>query len=125
MIFIFKQSTGELFDVEGKLLHKGYSGFGIGKNNPAMQGVSNVGPLPIGSYKIEQAHDSSIHGPLAMRLTPLSGTDTLGRSGFMIHGDSVKDPGTASHGCVIEDRATREAIASFAANDNAILHVVS
>src|ERR1035438_5538324 len=34
-------------------------------------------------------------------LTPESGTNTFGREGFLIHGDSVQNPGTASHGCII------------------------
>jgi hypothetical protein len=46
-----------------------------------------------------------------MALLPCDGTDTLGRAGFLIHGDSVKAPGTASHGCIILPRAIRDRIA--------------
>jgi hypothetical protein len=47
-----------------------------------------------------------------MALTPEPGTDTLGRDGFLIHGDSVENPGTASHGCIILPRAVRDQISA-------------
>jgi hypothetical protein len=45
-----------------------------------------------------------------MALTPVGHT-ALGRTHFLIHGDSVKNPGDASEGRIILDRKTREAIA--------------
>src|SRR5262249_6246005 len=45
------QSKGTLSQA-GKVLARGYSGFERGKNNPAMQGVKDVGPIPIGRYTI-------------------------------------------------------------------------
>jgi hypothetical protein len=51
-----------------------------------------------------------------MALIPKEGTDTFGRSGFLIHGDSVAMPGTASHGCIILSRDLREQIS--ASGDN-------
>ena len=45
----------------------------------------------------------------AIVLAPEPGTETFGRSGFMIHGDNIKAPGTASEGCIIQVRAIREA----------------
>ncbi len=36
----------------------------------------------------------------------------FGRSGFLIHGDSVSHPGEASEGCIILDRNVRETIAN-------------
>jgi hypothetical protein len=44
------------------------------------------------------------HGPYVLRLEPASGTDTFGRSGFLMHGDSKKSPGCAFEGCVIMPR---------------------
>jgi hypothetical protein len=46
----------------------------------------------------------------------------FGRDGFLIHGDSVEHPGTASHGCIIMSRAIREAIAQ---SDDHELNVVA
>ena len=54
--------------------------------------------------------DSPNTGPFTILLEPAPGTDTLGRSAFRIHGDSVRAPGTASHGCIILPRAIRDHI---------------
>jgi hypothetical protein len=43
-------------------------------------------------------------------LTPINGTDTLGRSGFYIHGDNSAQDSSASNGCIILNNATRTAI---------------
>lgn len=40
-------------------------------------------------------------GPMTMRLTPMKGTDTFGRDGFLIHGDKMSVNHTASNGCII------------------------
>jgi hypothetical protein len=52
----------------------------------------------------------------------LAPTGTSPRTGFLIHGDSIEHPGTASHGCIIMPRAIREAIAQ---NDDHDLNVVA
>jgi hypothetical protein len=45
-----------------------------------------------------------------MELQPAPTNQMFGRSGFLMHGDSVKLPDTASHGCIIMARATRERV---------------
>lgn len=45
-----------------------------------------------------------------MRLTPMAHTYTYGRSGFMIHGDSLAHPGQASDGCIVLDQQYRSMI---------------
>jgi hypothetical protein len=45
MSWTYKQSTGEL-DHNGAAIGAGYSGHGAGLNNPAMQNVHDVGPIP-------------------------------------------------------------------------------
>lgn len=109
----YKQSTGELTligenyeTVEGH----GYSGFEAGKNNPAMQDIPCVGPIPQGSYMIRGAINSPTHGPLAMPLVPAASNQMFGRSEFLIHGDSIEDPGNASRGCIILPHDVRVAI---------------
>lgn len=103
--------TGELYNDETGLIAKGYSGFSDGKNNPRMCAVHDVGPLPCGAWEIVGPPiDTPTHGPYVLRLEPRKGTLTHGRSGFLIHGDSIMHPGTASHGCLIFDRHTREMI---------------
>jgi Protein of unknown function (DUF2778) len=110
MIYRYEQSTGNFFDATGYVT-RGYSGSGQGRNNAAMEDVPDVGPIPRGTYAIGEAETSDKLGPIAMPLTPLAGTDTHGRSGFFIHGDSFEHPGNASHGCVILPRFARSEIA--------------
>lgn len=98
--------------VAPKRIGVGWAGCGNGKNNPAMQGVKSVGPLPRGRYTIGKPNTHPTVGPFAMRLTPIEGTDMLGRDGFLIHGPAKnpKDRGNESHGCPILERSRREAL---------------
>jgi hypothetical protein len=105
----YRQSTGELVRADGHTVATGYSGKGDGKNKPLMEKVHNVGPIPKGAYTISAPHDTVTHGPYVLPLTPHPQNTMYGRSAFMIHGDSVIEPGTASEGCVILPRAIREA----------------
>jgi hypothetical protein len=111
MLFMwtYNQADGTLLH-DGEPAGDGYSGFGEGKNNPEMQNVHDVGPIPEGTYEIGPPHDTDTHGPHVMSLTPVNGTDTFGRDGFLIHGDSAAHPGAASHGCIIMSRLVRDAI---------------
>jgi hypothetical protein len=88
----------------------GYSGYDEGKNNPDMQNVKSVGPIPRGIYTIGRSYDSKNTGPLTIMLSPHPDNDMFGRGDFRIHGDSIKKPGTASHGCIIAPRNVRENI---------------
>jgi Protein of unknown function (DUF2778) len=117
-VLTYRQKTGEVLR-DGQLLAKGYAGWddgdgipepGEGKNDPAMQAVRNVGPLPVGHYRITPPFTHPTAGPFTMRLVPLHGTETFGRDGFLIHGDSRSQPGAASHGCIILSRADRELV---------------
>lgn len=100
MTWRWDQSSGEL-SRDGKFISKGYSGAGRGKNNPSMQAAVGVGPIPRGKWKITERYNSANVGRYALKLVPAPGTDALGRSAFRIHGDSIRNPGTASHGCII------------------------
>ena len=108
-MWTYDQSTGAL-SRDGAPIGDGYSGFESGKNNPEMQNVHDVGPIPQGRYEIGPPHDTTTHGPHVLPLTPLDGTDTFGRDGFLIHGDSIAHPGAASHGCIILSRDLRNLI---------------
>lgn len=110
-MWTYEQSTGRLFDPNGKFCAHGYSGGGTdpndaaaiaGKNNPTMQDVHFVGPTPEGIWIVGAPVNSAVHGPYALPLVPDVGTDTFGRDHFLMHGDSVVRPGFASDGCVIE-----------------------
>jgi hypothetical protein len=97
---------------------RGYSGARNGKNKPSMQAAQGVGPIPRGRWTIVARKDSPNTGPCTLVLVPDAGTDTCGRSEFRIHGDSIANPGTASHGCIILPRVVRDLI--WASGDRAL-----
>ncbi len=121
----FVISTGHLYDDAVLLDSRAYSGQPEARNNPARVRERSMGPIPPGFYRIGTAYKHPTKGPVVMRLTPVAGTDVFGRSGFLIHGDSIKAPGTASHGCIITTRKAREHIATLAARGTATLQVVA
>lgn len=110
-MWIYEQVSGRMYrDDDPDVVYVGYSGFHEGKNNPALQYEKGLGPIPVGFYDIGAPYDSTSKGPYVMRLEPKPETDTRGRTAFLIHGDSIKEPGTASHGCIIQSRVARTAI---------------
>jgi len=66
-MWTYNQSDGTLLH-DGALAGEGYSGFGEGKNNPTMQTLHDVGPIPQGTYDIGLAHDTGTasHGCIIM-----------------------------------------------------------
>lgn len=106
----FKQSTGELFAANGSLLGTGWAGQGDGKNNPDMQEVHNIGPLPRGLYTIIAPYDNPHTGPYTMNLEPDASNDMFGRSDFRMHGAAFKNPEMSSEGCIIQVRGVRQAV---------------
>lgn len=109
-MFIYQQSTGKLCR-DCDYLATGYSGHGVGKNNPAYQQVHDVGPIPQGMWRIASLTiEHTAHGPYVLTLEPAPDTKTFGRSGFLMHGDSILHPGEASLGCIIMPRAIREEV---------------
>lgn len=108
-MWIWDQSAGTM-SRNGKVVATGYAGHDYGKNNPKAQNVQGIGPVPRGMWSIGAPRTSPNTGPYTMSLTPMRGTDPLGRSAFRIHGDSISAPGTASHGCIILPRSVRQAI---------------
>lgn len=99
-MWIYIQKTGE-FTHDWEHVAWGYAGRGEGKNNPVMQSVKGIGPLPVGLYDAEPPVDSPVVGKYAIRLVPHPDNEMYGRSSFYIHGDSYSDPGNASHGCIV------------------------
>ncbi len=106
----YAQTTGEL-QQDGKPVATGYSGSGAGKNNPDMQHIHDVGPIPQGDWTIVGPPVSTAkHGPYVLKLQPAAGTPTFGRDGFLMHGDSKESPGCGSQGCVVMPRGVREQV---------------
>lgn len=90
------------------IVSKCYAGHGEGKDNPAMEAVHDVGPLPRGIYDIGEPHASSRTGAYTMNLTPRPENEMFGRIEFRMHGDNAG--GDASHGCIVASRFAREAV---------------
>ena len=92
---------------------KCYSGYGEDKNKKESQFKENKGPLPEGAWRVGGVYDSRKTGPFTVVISPddssnkvYSGSRKL--ETFRLHGDNGR--GTASEGCLICSRATREAI---------------
>jgi len=123
LAWTYAQETGEL-QHDGAHVATGYSGAGPGKNNPQMESVPNVGPIPQGDWTIVGPPvNTEQHGPYVLKLEPDDQTNTFGRSGFLMHGDSKESPGSASHGCVILPRAVRERVWESGDRDLEVLAV--
>jgi hypothetical protein len=103
-----------------KDLGTGYSGKGAGLNNPnaesvpGAKGKADAGPIPEGNYAIGKQQDNVTGtGTVlvdSMRLTPDSGNDMHGRAGFLMHGDNKAHNKSASEGCIVTDKKTRDAV---------------
>jgi|GEM_PF-1178683 len=81
-----------------------------GRNNPALQGAQNIGPVPVGRYKIKQRRSKKSSGKRLdnLPLTPVSRKGMYGRGGFLIHpGNPAGDP---SAGCIILVRGVMDLI---------------
>ena len=112
-MWIYEQSSGKFHNPVGSVICIGYSGHGVGLDNPADQDIPDVGPIPQGDWEIGPFFDDpGGKGPIVAHLTPLPGTDTAGRSGFMIHGDNSAMNHTASEGCLILPHPIRAQIAA-------------
>jgi hypothetical protein len=109
MAWTYSIPTGAFLDPEGEVRGKGYSGQPPHVNDVLAQSLHDVGPIVEGLWQgVELIPESTKHGPYVIRLEPYPQTDTLGRSGFMLHGDSIARPGFASEGCIIQSRDVRE-----------------
>lgn len=108
--WLYVQSTGKLYRPDGSHCADCYSGHGSGINNPAMQTVENVGPIPVGLYVIGEVDDHK--GPLTIHLVPDPLNDMHGRHRFLLHGDNHFMNHTASEGCIVAPPAARAEVAS-------------
>lgn len=115
-MWVYQQASGELTNPDGAFVAAGYAGGNCGKNpegrnNPDMQSVKDVGPLPCGKYFIGEPKDHPKLGPLAIPLTPDPSNEMFGRNAFYMHGDLIDGPaGSASDGCIVLPRNVREYI---------------
>ena len=113
-MWIYKQATGELFrnHLDSPIVGVGYAGKDEGKNNTKLEAVRNTGPLPRGLYAIGSAYLDKTRGSYCMALLPDRKNVMYGRSGFLIHADSIAHPGSASEGCIVLALEVRKLIAT-------------
>lgn len=128
-MFTFIIRSGEIL-LNGDLFAHGHAGWddgdgiaepGEGYNDPSMQKVRNIGPLPVGFYSISLPFTHPTIGRLVMRLEPLPGTDTFGRSGFLWHGGGL----SSSQGCLVSSLQSRELAARHVLDGERILEVIA
>lgn len=114
----YSQATGTLAWNARVIATGGYAGRNAGRNNPAMEQIRNIGPIPRGRYRIGLPRNTREQGPHILDLEPV-GHNALGRTEFMMHGDSRDRPGQASHGCIVFPLHVRQRVA--ASGDNALI----
>lgn len=121
----YHQSTGEL-NRGDSFFAIGYSGNPEHKNDTASEGLRSKGPVPRGVYRMFYVYKKHPKlGSYAIALKPV-GHRALGRSDFMVHADSVRNPGTASHGCIIMPLEVRKSMAACvgSGDDSELIEVI-
>ncbi|MDQ7835899.1 MAG: DUF2778 domain-containing protein [Humidesulfovibrio sp.] len=114
------QGRGVLRDEQGRVMtDKGYSGRGDAENNSSQEHVEDHGPIPQGNWRIKEITNPNYRTDLTRpiyRLVPDDETrarvEAMGRKpdSFLIHGGD--EARTASTGCIIVDRNTRQQLKS-------------
>jgi hypothetical protein len=111
-MWTYSQNSGKLSDPSGRFMCVGYAGGNCGNNpegvdNPDMQDVKSIGPLPRGYYTFGVPVEGSHLGPFAIPLIPDSENEMHDRGGFFLHGDKIGAYQSASEGCIIMPRDIR------------------
>ena len=75
-----------------------HSGFGSMRDDPRHVSEQNVGATPPAIYELRR-RERPFHGVQALRMIPVEGSTTLGRSGLLAHGYMLGPDGD-SNGCV-------------------------
>lgn len=113
-MWVYDQQTGKL-SRDGQEL-QAYSGHGPGLNNPALENLADIGPIPKGLYTISSPFNDDEKGPLVCNLIPAESNTMFDRSGFMLHGDNRDANYTASHGCIVAPHVVRVAVTTSGDN---------
>lgn len=107
----YHQRSGHFY-INDDYLTTGWAGQQYGENNPEMQNVHNIGPLPQGFYTVGPAYIHPHLGPFCFDLTPDPSNEMFGRSLFRIHGASALHSELSSQGCIVLPRNARQNIAA-------------
>lgn len=112
--WVYSQSLGHLYLCDSQdvraLVATGYSGAVGHQNRTESEQLKSLGPIPRGVWRLDAAFN---HVRLGLRCIPLEAVEekkAFGRDGFFIHGDNSRGDRSASHGCIILDRKSRDLI---------------
>jgi hypothetical protein len=94
---VYDISTHTVFMPDGSKL-EAHSGFGSLMDDPRHVSERNVGATPPNVYDLKP-RERLFHGVQALRMIPVGGNGTLGRSGLLAHGYML-GPNGDSNGCV-------------------------
>jgi len=116
--WIYSQSTGNIYYWGGmspEYYGTGYAGHEKGINNPEMQSVKYVGPIPVGFYTIGEmmpvyVTSDGVRLRDAMKLEPFPSNEMFDRDSFLMHGDNKKENRSASKGCIILELNIRKLV---------------
>lgn len=105
----YSQSSGEMrcTNPRGETYYRsqGYSGAPRCKDDPDKKDEKSCGPTPRDWWEVGETYDSPNTGRNTMVLIPQPGNTCFntGRecNTFRMHGDSMRNPGEASEGCIV------------------------
>jgi hypothetical protein len=97
--------TTAVYDISARVVYmpdgtklEAHSGLGGLMDDPAHVDARNAGATPPGTYEMK-ARERLFHGVPAIRMTPVDGSDTFGRTGLLVH-SYMLGPNGDSNGCV-------------------------
>jgi hypothetical protein len=98
-------STTAVYDITARVVYmpdgtkfEAHSGLGSLLDDSTRIAARNEGPTPPGIYEMKP-RERLFHGVPALRMTPVEGTDTFGRTGLLVH-SYMLGPNGDSNGCV-------------------------
>ena len=98
-------STTAVYDISARVVYmpdgtrfEAHSGLGNLLDDPAHVDTRNAGATPPGTYEMKP-RERLFHGVPALRMTPVDGSDTFGRTGLLVH-SYMLGPNGDSNGCV-------------------------
>ena len=115
--WVYDQSNGNLYLADNEdarsFVATGYSGAPDHVNRTESEGLIAKGPIPRGVWRMDPPTNHVRLGPVAIGLEAADPKTALKRSGFFVHGDNQRVDGSASTGCIILDRATRDLMSAL------------
>ena len=110
--WVYSQSTGHLYLADNQdartFVAVGYSGAVGHVNRTESEAIVARGPIPRGLWRMDPPASHQRLGPIAIGLEAADPQTALKRSGFYVHGDNKAGDNSASTGCIVLSRATRE-----------------